>query len=350
MYTNEFKRALARKEQQIGLWLSLADAYTAELCATAGFDWLLIDGEHSPNDVRSILAQLQAVAPYQSHPVVRPVGADVSLIKQLLDIGAQSLLVPMIDTADQAKRVVSAMRYPPKGVRGVGSAVARVSRWSQITDYLDRADGEICLLVQVETKQALDNLDAICAVEGVDGVFVGPSDLAASLGHRGRPTHREVQTAIESAMTRIVANGKAAGTLTSDPGLAQRYLSLGCTFVAAGIDARLLAEATRNLASAFLDEGERQAALGRANLHRGDVFPVVAEYTLLLEDIGAPTPGEREQMWNALREQANAIAQKICASLPGSPVPRIESAAAPHVDECSGSGWHMKVRFNVACS
>jgi 4-hydroxy-2-oxoheptanedioate aldolase len=350
MHTNKFKAALSRKEQQIGLWLSLADPYTAEICATAGFDWLLIDGEHAPNDVRSILAQLQAVAPYRAHPVVRPVGAEVSLIKQLLDVGAQTLLVPMIDTAEQARRVVSAMRYPPNGVRGVGSAVARVSRWGEINDYLERADAETCLLVQVETKQALTNLDEICSVEGVDGVFIGPADLAASLGHRGNPMHADVQSAIENAMTRIVASGKAAGTLVLDPALAQRYLSLGCTFLAAGVDAILLAHATRDLASAFLDEETRQSALGQTSLSCGDVFPVIAEYTLLLEDIGSPTEGEKEQMWNELYQQADAKARKICASLPGCLVPQRESADPAQANEIRGSGWHMKVKFNMKCS
>jgi 4-hydroxy-2-oxoheptanedioate aldolase len=257
MYDNTFKAALANGKRQIGLWLSLANAYTAEICATAGFDWLLIDGEHSPNDVRSILAQLQAVAPYRSHPIVRPVSGDVQLIKQLLDIGAQTLLVPMVDTPEQARRLVSAVRYPPQGIRGVGSTAARASRWSLRTDYLDRADAEVCLLVQAETRVALENLEAICAVEGVDGVFIGPADLAASLGHRGNPGHPEVQQAIEDAMKRIIAGGKAAGTLVSDNALAQRYLDLGCTFVAVGLEARLLALATRSLRAQFIEAGQR---------------------------------------------------------------------------------------------
>ena len=137
MYENKFKQALTEKQQQIGLWLSLANSYTAEICATAGFDWLLLDGEHSPNDVRGVLEQLQAVAPYRSHPIVRPVSGDPALIKQLLDVGAQTLLVPMVDNAEQAQRLVSAMLYPPQGIRGVGSAAARVSRWGMRTDYLD---------------------------------------------------------------------------------------------------------------------------------------------------------------------------------------------------------------------
>lgn len=248
---NPFKAALARRDKQVGLWLSLAQPYTAEVCATAGFDWLLIDGEHGPNDVRSTLAQLQAVAPYAAHAAVRPVSGDPALIKQLLDIGAQTLLVPMVDTAEQAAALVTATRYAPQGMRGVGAGIARASRWGLRRDYLDRANDEICLLVQAETVTALANLEAICAVDGVDGVFVGPADLAASMGHRGRPGHPEVQAAVNDAICRIVAGGKAAGTLTADPQLAQRYFELGASFVAVGIDVTLLAQAARRLAAEF---------------------------------------------------------------------------------------------------
>ncbi|SOE99238.1 2,4-dihydroxyhept-2-enedioate aldolase [Burkholderia sp. OK233] len=251
---NPFKAALANGQRQIGFWLSMADAYLAEVSATAGFEWLLIDAEHAPNDVRSILAQLQAVAPYSAEAVVRPVNGDPALLKRLLDIGARNLLVPMIDTADEARACVAAVRYPPHGIRGVGSAVGRASRWSSRTDYLDIADSEICLLVQAETVTALDNLEAICAVDGVDGVFIGPADLAASMGHRGKPGHPEVQNAIETAMRTIIASGKAAGTLTSDPALARRYLELGCTFVATGVDILMFANAARKLAREFIEQ------------------------------------------------------------------------------------------------
>ena len=255
MIENSFKAALRRSEAQIGLWLSLANPYTAELCATAGFDWLLVDGEHAPNDVRSILSQLQAVAPYRSHPIVRAVTGDVALIKQLLDIGAQTLLVPMVDTAEQAKQLVAATRYPPEGIRGDGSAIARVSRWGLVPDYVECANDEVCLLVQAETRTAMENLDAICAVDGVDGVFVGSADLAASLGHRNNPGHPDVQAAIDNALRRIIASGKAAGILTSDLAQARRYLDMGCTFVAVGLDARLLAQATRALRAEFPGTG-----------------------------------------------------------------------------------------------
>jgi len=248
---NTFKAALARGEPQVSLWLSLAQPYTAEVCATAGFQWLLIDGEHAPNDLRSTLAQLQAVASYPAHPVVRAVQGEPALIKQLLDIGAQTILVPMVDTPEQAAALVKATRYPPEGIRGVGSGVARASRWAARRDYLEVANDEACLLVQAETVTALANLEAICAVDGVDGVFIGPADLAASMGHRGQPGHPAVLEAIERALLTIAASGKAGGTLTSDVAMARRYLELGARFVAVGIDVTLLAQATRRLAADF---------------------------------------------------------------------------------------------------
>jgi 4-hydroxy-2-oxoheptanedioate aldolase len=249
---NSFKTALAQRRAQIGLWLSMADPYLAEVSATAGFDWLLVDGEHAPNDVRSILAALQAIAPYRSHPVVRAVNGEPALIKQLLDIGAQTLLIPMVETAEQARQLVAATRYPPAGIRGVGSAVGRVSRWNARTDYLDVADSEVCLLVQAESVTALKNLDAICAVPGIDGVFIGPADLSASMGHRGRADHPDVVAAIEDAIRRIIASGKAAGTLMTDNASSRRALELGCTFVATGVDLLLYAAAARKLAQDFI--------------------------------------------------------------------------------------------------
>ena len=261
---NPFKQALAKKQPQIGLWLGLADAYSTEICAGAGFDWLLIDGEHAPNDVRSILAQLQAIAPYASHPIARvPMGhghVGEALIKQYLDIGVQTLLVPMVDTPAQAAALVRAMRYPQDdgrgGIRGMGGS--RASRWGRLASYAHEANGQVCLLVQAETRSALDNLDAIAATEGVDGVFIGPADLSASLGHVGKPHHPEVQAAIADAIARIVRAGKAAGILTPDEALARHYLELGATFVAVGLDTHLLVNATSSLAARF------KSALGAA--------------------------------------------------------------------------------------
>ena len=260
---NPFKQALREKRAQIGLWLSAASPYLSEVSATAGFDWLLIDGEHAPNTLQTTLQQLQVVAPYRSQPVVRAVEGQVALVKQLLDIGAQNLLIPMVDTAEQAELMVRAVQYPPKGIRGVGSAIARASRWSLRADYLDVADDEICLLVQAESVTALTNLSAIAAVEGVDGVFIGPADLAASMGHRGKPGHPEVQAAIEGAIRTIVGAGKAAGILTSHTQLARHYLSQGATFVAVGVDVSLYAQAARRLAADFLG-AQAPAAAPRA--------------------------------------------------------------------------------------
>ena len=255
---NAFKAAMhSRDRALIGLWVGLVDSICAEICAGAGFDWLLIDGEHAPNDVRTTLAQMQAVAPYAVHPVVRPVCGDVNLVKQLLDVGAQTLLIPMVETAEQARQLVAAMRYPPAGIRGVGSALARAAQWNRIPTYLHEANEQVCLLVQVETRRGLENLDAIAAVDGVDGVFIGPSDLSAALGHLGNPGHAEMQAVIEDALRRIRVAGRASGILTTDETQARRYLSLGCTFVAVGVDTVLLAHATQELAQKFRQTASR---------------------------------------------------------------------------------------------
>jgi len=251
---NPFKQALADKRAQIGLWVGLADHYTTEICAGAGFDWLLLDGEHSPNDLRSLLQQAQVVAAYPStHAIARvPLGhghVGQVFIKQFLDLGIQTLLVPMVDSAEQARKIVRDMRYPPDGVRGMGGA--RGSRWGRIANYAREANDQVCLLVQVETTEALDNLEEICMVEGVHGVFIGPADLSASLGHVGNSGHPEVQKVIDETIRRIVKTGKAAGILTPDEALARHYLELGATFVAVGLDNNLLARATTALAAKF---------------------------------------------------------------------------------------------------
>jgi len=250
---NLFKQALQRGTVQIGLWQALADPYAAEICAGSGFDWLLLDGEHAPNDLRSLLAALQAVAPYPVHPVVRVPQGDTALIKQVLDIGATTLLVPMVESPEQAAQLVRAMRYPPQGVRGVGSAIARSARWGRYPRYLHEANERVCLLVQVESQRALAEIDAIAAVDGVDGVFIGPSDLAASMGYLGQPAHPEVRTAIDGAIRAITRAGKAPGILCADEALARHYLALGACFVAVGVDTTLLVRATSALAAAFKD-------------------------------------------------------------------------------------------------
>lgn len=250
-HANPFKAALAQTTPQIGLWLGLGDAYVAELCATAGFDWLLIDGEHGPNDLRSMLASLQAIAAYRSHPVVRIPHGDTALIKQVLEIGATTLLVPMVESAEQARELVRAMRYPPHGVRGVGSGLARSSRWGGNPQYLGEANDGMCLLVQVESRDGLAHIDDIANVDGVDGVFIGPADLAASFGHLGQPDHADVKAAIAYAFERIALAGKAAGILAVDEALAGHYIAQGARFIAVGIDATLLAKSARVLAARF---------------------------------------------------------------------------------------------------
>jgi 4-hydroxy-2-oxoheptanedioate aldolase len=250
---NAFKAALRAGRPQIGLWLGLADAYVSELLASTGYDWLAIDAEHAPNDLRSVLAQLQALASYPVQAVVRTACGDATLIKQYLDIGAQTLLVPMVESAEQAARIVAATRYPPAGMRGVGSALARASRWNQIDDYVHRCSSEICLLVQVESVAGLDNLAAIAATDGVDGILFGPADLAASMGLPGKPADARVQDAIEHGIQTVRNAGKAAGVLSVDMALARKYLGLGTLFVAVGIDTTLLVRAAKELRAAFKD-------------------------------------------------------------------------------------------------
>lgn len=250
---NGFKAAIAAGRVQIGAWVGLADAYAAEVAGEAGFDWLVIDGEHAPNDMRSIMAQLQALGRSASHPVVRlPVGRDW-MIKQALDIGAQTVLVPMVESAEQAAMLARAMRYPPGGTRGVGAVLARASRFSGIPDYVTGADAQVCLLVQVENRAGLAALDDIAAVDGVDGVFIGPADLAADLGYPGQPGAPAVQAAIADAVARISAAGKPAGILALSEADARAALSLGVTFLAVGIDVLVLAQGMRALAARFAD-------------------------------------------------------------------------------------------------
>jgi 4-hydroxy-2-oxoheptanedioate aldolase len=247
---NKFKRSLLAGRQQIGLWVSLASPYSAEIVADSGFDWLLIDTEHSPNEVDTTLAQLQAVAASGTPAIVRPAWNDKVLIKRHLDIGAQTLLVPYVESADEAAAAVAATRFPPRGVRGV-AGTTRASRFGRVADYTRRAHEEICVLVQVESKPGLDALEAIARCDGVDGVFIGPADLAAGLGHPGEQAHAEVQAAIRDALARIKGCGKAAGILATDDASARRYIEWGSTFTAVGLDAMILARETQRLAASL---------------------------------------------------------------------------------------------------
>ncbi|MFC7703714.1 HpcH/HpaI aldolase/citrate lyase family protein [Plastorhodobacter daqingensis] len=237
---NTFKRRLLARETQIGLWLSLGDASVAELAAGTGFDWLVIDGEHGPNGLRDVLAQLRAIGQRGAHPVVRVRDDNRAVIKQMLDLGAQTILIPMIESGEQARQAVQSVYYPPVGVRGIGAALARASGFGAESDYLETANDEVCLLLQVESRAGLDALDDILAVEGVGGVFIGPGDLSADMGHRGNPGHPEVQAAIDEAIARIQAAGVPAGILTWNPDLAQAYAKAGIEFLAVGSDVTTL--------------------------------------------------------------------------------------------------------------
>ena len=251
MIRNRFKERLCAGELLYGFWLGLSEPFTAEICAGAGFDWLLIDGEHGPNDLRTIFAQLQAIAPYASAPVVRPPQGDHVLIKQLLETGVQTLLIPMVESAAQARHLVEAMHYPPDGIRGVGSSIARASRWGRIADYSARANAEMCLLVQVETRAGMDALDEILDVHHVDGVFFGAADLAASYGLLGQPNHPDIVARIEAGLRAARARDMPGGVLCGDPALVQRYRDAGARFIAIGVDSMLLAAATSKLLDAY---------------------------------------------------------------------------------------------------
>lgn len=248
---NPMISALRAGHTQIGLWQALATPYTAEICAGAGFDWLLFDGEHAPNTLQTLLAQLQAVAPFKVEPVARPPIGEAAIIKQYLDIGFRTLLIPMIESREQAERVVAATRFPPLGVRGVASATSRASRFGENTAYLATAHETIGLILQIESRQGLAEIEAIAAVDGVDALFIGPADLAGALGHLGDPRHPEVQAAIDDGIRRILAAGKPAGIFALDAEDAAKKIALGVSFVSVGTDIGLLANGARNLVSKF---------------------------------------------------------------------------------------------------
>lgn len=247
---NDFKHAILEGRQQIGLWVTLPSGFTAEALATCGYDWLLLDTEHSIGDPNTVFEQLQAVAPHQVSAVVRPVSNDVTLIKRLLDAGAQTLLIPYVQNAREARAAVDAMRYAPRGVRGF-AGITRATRYGLVKDYATRAEEELCLLVQVETKSALDEIEAIAAVDGVDGIFIGPADLAASMGLPGNTGHPDVVGAIEDAIARIRKAGKPAGILSLDPAFVERCIRLGTTFTAVDVDANILLKGATETALKF---------------------------------------------------------------------------------------------------
>jgi 4-hydroxy-2-oxoheptanedioate aldolase len=247
---NTFKAAIKAGKPQIGLWSSLSSNYSVEVIAGAGFDWLLLDMEHSPNDLESLLAQMQAAAAYPSHPIVRVPWNDMVMIKRVLDAGAQTLLIPYVSTVEEAKAAVSYTRYPPHGVRGV-AGVTRASRFGRVKDYAKHAHEEICVLVQVETEAAAAQIEAICAVDGVDGVFIGPADLHASMGYTGETANPKIMPMMEEAMRRIRKAGKAPGYLSPVEADAKKMLAAGCLFCAVGADIGLLARGAEALCAKF---------------------------------------------------------------------------------------------------
>lgn len=257
---NRFKRALTSEKVQAGLWLGLTDSVCIEIAAGAGYDWLLLDGEHAPFDVAKLLVGLQVAAGFAVQPLVRLPEGNPVLIKKVLDLGAQTILVPTVESAAQARRLVSAIRYPPRGFRGVGTGLARAAFWNQRSDYLERADDEICLVVQIETARGLDCLEEILSVEGIDALFIGPADLAASLGHLGKPGHPDVQRAIFAAMQRIRACGKSCGSLVGDPVLARKYVEAGCNFIGVGLDTVLFRGALQRALSEFRNGADNQSS------------------------------------------------------------------------------------------
>jgi 2-dehydro-3-deoxyglucarate aldolase len=249
-FPNTFRQKLVAGERLIGCWCSLANPISTEVLGIAGFDWLLLDGEHSPNNVISFIPQLMALKDSVSAPVVRPPWNDAVEIKRLLDAGFYNFLVPMIESVEAAQAAVAATRYPPQGIRGV-SVSQRGNRYGAVKDYLKNANEQACVMVQIETQKGMAAAAEIAAVDGVDGVFVGPSDLAAGLGHLGDPGHADVQQAIREIFTSVRATGKPLGTLAPVEADARRYLEWGATFVAVGSDLGLFRSATQALRDRF---------------------------------------------------------------------------------------------------
>ncbi len=247
---NSFKQAVREGRPQTGLWCSLCSNIVAEVIAGSGFDWILIDTEHAPNELPTVFSQLQALVGGTAAAVIRPAWNDTILMKRLLDAGVQNLLIPYVQTAEEARTAVAATRYPPQGVRGV-AVTHRANRYGRVRDYFNRSNDEICVMVQIESRLALQNLEAIAAVEGVDGLFIGPSDLAADLGHLGEPGHPEVRAAIADAIKRIREAGKAPGILAPVEADARYWLSSGCVILAVGSDVGLLARSSEALAAKF---------------------------------------------------------------------------------------------------
>jgi 2-dehydro-3-deoxyglucarate aldolase len=250
-FPNTFRQDLIAGKRMIGCWSSLGSPITTEVLGLAGFDWLLLDGEHAPNDVLSFIPQLMALKDSASAPVVRPPWNDAVVIKRLLDAGFYNFLVPFVESADDARRAVTATRYPPEGMRGV-SVGHRSNRYGTVPDYFKRINENIALIAQIESRKAVDAIDEICAVDGIDCVFIGPSDLAAGYGYLGNPAHPEVQGAMQRVIDSARAHGKPAGILAPVEADARRYLDMGISFVAVGSDLGLFRNASQGLRDKYL--------------------------------------------------------------------------------------------------
>lgn len=248
-----FRKRLAGERALLGLWQVLATPYTAEICARAGFDWLLFDGEHAPNTIQTLLAQLQAVAPFPVEPIARVPAGEPVVIKHYLDIGFRTLLVPMVDSGEQAAAIVAATRFPPLGIRGVASATSRASGFGSDTGYLASAHLGVCVIAQIESAAGLDAIEAIAAVDGIDALFIGPADLAASLGHLGNPRHPDVQAAIATASARIRASSKPAGIFALSQADARERIDQGFRFVSLGTDIGLLSQGAARLRASVVE-------------------------------------------------------------------------------------------------
>jgi len=252
--TNKFKQRLINGELQFGIWNGINNTIVAEILAGSGFDWILIDAEHGPFDIGTIQHQLQAISRFNIPVVVRPPVGEQILVKQLMDIGVQSLLVPVVETADHARNCARYMRYPPEGVRGVGTALARAAQWNRVDQYFEKSNEQMCLTVQVETLKGVQNLEAILEIKDVDAVFIGPADLAASMGYLGQPGHPDVVAKVNYCLEKITSSNKQAGILTGSKELMSNYIAKGVKMVGVGIDTLLLSSAAKELAEYYLPQ------------------------------------------------------------------------------------------------
>jgi len=245
---NRIKEYFKQGKSTFGIWNAIADTYATEICGGAGFDWVLVDAEHAPYDPTSILYSIQALASHDTGIMVRPPSHDPNYIKKLLDFGVQSFLIPLVETKEQAELLVSAMHYPPKGIRGVGAGESRAAQWSRVKDYYQKASNELCLIVQVESIAGLNNLEEISRIDGIDGVFIGPADLAATMNMLGQSTHDDVRKEVRRGLSIITDAGKVAGTLALEDKIIREYLDAGASFIGIGIDSDLLARQSEELA------------------------------------------------------------------------------------------------------